>query len=263
MKNRAYLPLLACLLAVMAFSCSGSRSSSSDDAGGGNPGYVFSFSPQVASASPGDTISFTLEYGTPPYQFGYMDPSDIESYSDASQIQATFDSETGAGSYTAGPNDDCTDRLAAQDSTGGLCYLTITVGTGGGGGGGTGQGSGGSGGQTGLYSVSISGRTTSVYCPESYSSSQTWPVIVNLPGLGDSGYNAMSKWLPGVSPYPAEGYILVGCQLQTWPMEPEDVPTTADYQYVLACIDYVRSKYNVNLNKTLLVGFSRGATMAF
>lgn len=135
-------------------------------------------------------------------------------------------------------------------------YITVT-------GGGSGTGSGGSGGQTGLHSVSVSGRTTTIYCPTNYSSGKTWPVIVNLPGLGDTGSNCIRKWLPGVSPYPAEGYILVGCQLQTWPMEPDNVPLTADYQYVLACIDYVRAKYNVDLGRTLLVGFSRGATMGF
>ena len=253
------------LLALICAACA----PSSSDSGGGAGGIVgpqgFRFEPSSLTAAPGDTVSFTVVDGVAPYQFGYVSDTDIQSYSDPTQIQATFDSDTGAGTYTIGPNDDCTDRLAAQDSTGAVCYLTVTVSSsgGGGGGGGTGSGSGGSGGQTGLYSVSISGRSTTVYCPTNYNGTQTWPVIVNLPGLGDTGYNAARKWLPGESPYPAEGYIIVGCQLQTWPMEPDNVPTTADYQYVLACIDYVRSKYNVDLGKTLLVGFSRGATMAF
>ena len=250
--------------AVSGMACSPSSSDNSSSAGGTVGPQGFRFEPASAAAAPGDTIIFSVVDGIAPYQLGYVSDADIQSYSDPTQIQATFDSDTGAGTYTVGPNDNCTDKLAAQDSIGAVCYLTITVSSsGGGGGGGTGTGSGGSGGQTGLYSVSVSGRSTTIYCPTNYSSSQTWPVIVNLPGLGDTGYNAARKWLPGESPYPAEGYIIVGCQLQSWPMEPDDVPSTADYQYVLACIDYVRDKYNVDMGKTLLVGFSRGATMAF
>jgi len=259
--NRCISFVLVLFLALCA-GCAPSGGGSSDDTGGGG-GTDFAFNPSSVSANPGDAVSFSLVNGTPPYQFGYIDPNDIQSYDDPADVVATFDENTGIGTYTVGPNPNCTDRLAARDSDGKLAYLVITVGDGTGGGGGGGSGSGGSGGQTGLYSVSISGRTTTIYCPEDYNGSKTYPLIVNLPGLGDSGSNAIRKWLPGVSPNPAEGYILVGCQLQAWPMYPEDVVNTADYRYVLSCIDYVRSKYNVNLKKTLLVGFSRGATMAF
>ena len=138
MRKTAYI-ILAILLTAFVSACGGKDSSSSGASGGGGGGDVFCFNPQTASVNPGETVSFTLENGVPPYQFGYVNAADIQSYSDPSQIQATFDSNTGAGSYTIGPNTDCTDKPAAQDSTGALCYLTITVGTGGGGGGGGGE----------------------------------------------------------------------------------------------------------------------------
>ncbi len=128
--------ILLTILLILSVSACGGKSSNHSSAPGGGGGDVFEFNPQTASANPGETVGFALENGTPPYQFGYVNAADIQSYSDPSQIQATFDSNTGAGSYTVGPNTDCTDKLAAQDSTGALCYLTITIGAGGGGGGG-------------------------------------------------------------------------------------------------------------------------------
>lgn len=143
MKKALCIPLVL-LLAVCLISCSGRSSGGSGDGtdGGGGGTGVFRFNPETATADSGDTVSFTLVNGTPPYQFGYMDAADIESYSDPSQIQATFDSNTGSGSYTVGPNSDCADRLAALDATDSVCYLTITVGSGGSGGGGGGGGTG-------------------------------------------------------------------------------------------------------------------------
>jgi plastocyanin len=140
MRKLVYV-LFTVLLITCVAACAGKSSSSSDGSGSGGGGSdVFCFSPETAAANPGDTVSFTILNGTPPYQFGYVDAADIQSYSDPSQIQATFDSNTGVGSYTVGPNSDCTDKIAAQDSTGALCYMTITVGSGGGGGGGGGSG---------------------------------------------------------------------------------------------------------------------------
>lgn len=100
------------------------------DGGGGTD--TFTFVPSEITVAPGERIDFVLEKGVSPYQVGYVDAADIESYSDLSQMEGQVNTETGVGYYVAGPNDNCTDRLAAMDANGEVCYLTITVSSSGG-----------------------------------------------------------------------------------------------------------------------------------
>jgi PKD repeat protein len=125
---------IACLTLVLVFTCcvsacSSKKSGSSAPGGGGGGGDAFRFEPKMAEADPGDTVNFTLLNGTPPYQLGYVT---ILSYDSPADAKGTFNSSTGVGSYIVGPNPDCTDVLAAQDSTGASCVMDIYVGGGGG-----------------------------------------------------------------------------------------------------------------------------------
>ena len=129
MKRLTFL-LLTVLMAVSVTACSSKKSgSSAPGGGGGGGGDPFCFEPKLVNANPGDTVNFTLQNGTPPYQLGYVA---IQSYNDPSDAQGSFNSNTGVGSYVVGPNGDCTDILAAQDATGTGCSMTIYVGGGGG-----------------------------------------------------------------------------------------------------------------------------------
>jgi uncharacterized protein YkwD len=102
-----------------------------DGGGGGVDPTAFRFEPSEVTASPGETVNFTLVNGVAPFQVGYVDAADIQSYDDPSQIQGQLDPNAGTGYYVVGPNNDCIDMLAAVDSDGALCYMTITVGSGG------------------------------------------------------------------------------------------------------------------------------------
>jgi plastocyanin len=127
--------ILAAALVMFTAGCaqrsSSSGGGSSSDDSPGSPGATgsgsFRFEPASVYAYPGQTVQFTLLDGTASYKFGYQDPSDICSYYSVSQIQATFNSNTGVGSYTVGPYGNCTDRLAAQDGAGSICYMTVVV----------------------------------------------------------------------------------------------------------------------------------------
>jgi predicted esterase len=246
------------ILAGCAGGDSCSRSADDDGSGGGGGGTGgFCFNMSTAYCEPGETVNFTLLGGTPPYQFGYMDPADIQSYDNVSQMQATFDSDTGIGSYTVGPNPSCTDRLAAQDTDGAICYLTITVGDGsggggGGGGGGTGESSGGTGGQTG-YATIANGYS---YCPDSYDGSP-WPLILLLHGMGGTADYFISeyKWAPTARTH---GFLL--CSLQS---RSTYRGASGDEQNLLDMISYMKSKYNVRLDKICIFGFSNGASYAW
>lgn len=247
-------------LAVLAGCAGGSSSSSSagDTAGGGTVGGELSFSPSSAYCEPGQTVSFILLNGTPPYQFGYTDAADIRSYGDPSQIQATFDSNTGSGSYTVGPNSSCLDRIAASDSTGAICHMSITVSDG------TTPdpdpdpdptpdgGSGGTGGTTG-YATIANGYS---YCPDTYDGT-AWPLVLLLHGMGGTADYFISeyKWAPT-----ARTHKFLLCSLQSlstyW-------GASGDEQNLLNMISYMKSKYNVRLGKICIFGFSNGATYAW
>ena len=132
--RRALFFVLVLLLAFWIAACNSKDSDSPVPAGGGGGGggsNYFRFSPETASANPGDTVNFSLVNGTPPFQLGYLS---IQSYDNPADAQGSFDPNTGTGSYVVGPNGECTDILAAQDSTGEGCSMTIYVGSGGGGG---------------------------------------------------------------------------------------------------------------------------------
>jgi len=95
--------------------------------GGGETTDEFCFMPSTITVVPGETVNFNIQNGISPYQFGYINSTDIQSYSDVAQIQAQFDASGGSGFYVVGINDNCTDKLAAMDSTGEICYLTIII----------------------------------------------------------------------------------------------------------------------------------------
>ena len=124
MRKISYVVLIS-LLVFGAGACS--RRKSSDDPLAG----IFRFDPSSAQALPGETINFSLLNGIPPYQLGFEDTGDLQSYDDISEVVAYLNADNGVGSYTVGPNNNCSDRLAAQDSTGASCFLEITVGDGG------------------------------------------------------------------------------------------------------------------------------------
>ncbi len=253
--------IVAFCLVALAVGCAGNSSSSSAGStggggGGGSVGDEFCFSPSSAYCEPGDTVTFVVTNGTAPYQFGYVSAGDVQSYDDVAQMQATFNSNTGAGSYTVGPNDDCTDRLAAQDSLGALCYLTVTVSESGGG---TpppppppGGGSGGTGGATGYVTIA-NGYS---YCPDTYDGT-AWPLVLLLHGMGGTADYFISeyKWAPT-----ARTHKFLLCSLQS---QSTYWGSSGDETNLLNMISWMKSKYNVRLDKIVIFGFSNGATYAW
>lgn len=122
--RKGFLLIFLALLVLCAGAC---KKKSHDDAGV----FIFCFDPSSAQVLPGETVNFTIRNGVPPYQLGFENTWDLQSYDDIGQVVAYLNADTGTGSYTAGPNNNTTDRLAGQDSTGARCFLTVTVGEGG------------------------------------------------------------------------------------------------------------------------------------
>jgi predicted esterase len=113
-------------------------------------------------------------------------------------------------------------------------------------------GSGGTGGPTG-YAAIAHGYS---YVPDSYDGTP-WPLVLLLHGMGGTADYFISeyKWAPT-----ARTHKLLLCSLQS---ESTYWGTSGDQQNLLAMIDYMKSKYNVRLDKVVVFGFSNGATYAW
>jgi predicted esterase len=127
---------------------------------------------------------------------------------------------------------------------------------------GTGTGTGTSGGSQGSGGPKGTNAITNgySYAPNSYEDGgEPYPLIFILHGLGDDAKNLLLMWAPVAD---AHNYLL--CSLQasrTGPNGGYEYTTAGSVDEVNAMnmVDYMKSSYNVQLNKIAIFGFSNGA----
>lgn len=139
--------MLALILAFISNGCGGQAES---DTGTGAPsippltntgttsgtatstgtGSGLRFDPPTLNASVGEVVYFSLNGGVPPYQFGFRQIDDCQSYDNYADADESIDQYTGQGWYRVGSIAPCVDRLCGLDSSGGEVYLEINISTG-------------------------------------------------------------------------------------------------------------------------------------
>lgn len=89
--------------------------------------------------------------------------------------------------------------------------------------------------------------------PTDYDAARRWPLVVVLHGAGSSAESFIKAWPAAVSQY---GWILLAVKSrgQAW----ED----SDGDVILGAMDDVRKTYNVDRERTFLIGYSSGGFMA-
>lgn len=95
----------------------------------------------------------------------------------------------------------------------------------------------------------------SLYVPESYDSTRTWPLIVALHGGSGTGGDFLWTWLTEAR---SRRCLLLAptSQGSTWSLMDEDVDAPA----LRTMVDYVRQNWRVDDTRVLLTGLSDGAT---
>jgi len=97
--------------------------------------------------------------------------------------------------------------------------------------------------------------SASLYVPESYDHSRTWPVVVALHGGFGHGRDFIWTWLREAR---SRRFLLIAptSQEMTWSITGDDV----DSIHLNRILDYVTSQWNVDRQRILLTGLSDGAT---
>jgi phospholipase/carboxylesterase len=97
--------------------------------------------------------------------------------------------------------------------------------------------------------------SASLYVPESYDHSRAWPVVVALHGGFGHGRDFIWTWLREAR---SRRFILVAptSQEMTWSITGTDV----DSPLLKNILDFIMSRWNVDIEKILLTGLSDGAT---
>jgi len=97
----------------------------------------------------------------------------------------------------------------------------------------------------------------SLYVPESYDGSQSWPLIVALHGGFGHGRDFLWTWFREAR---SRKFLLVAPSSQetTWSILGEDV----DHHIITKMLEYVMTRWSVDPKRTLLTGLSDGATYA-
>jgi polyhydroxybutyrate depolymerase len=130
-------------------------------------------------------------------------------------------------------------------------------------------------GSPGTYSASFQHdslrREAIVYVPESLSSTEAAPMLLNFHGYGDKAMSFMES--ADLRPLADdEGFILVypqGSQLQGTPHWNSAAPSNDnksdadDFGYVERLIDTVASAYEINADRVYAAGYSNGGMMSF
>jgi phospholipase/carboxylesterase len=98
----------------------------------------------------------------------------------------------------------------------------------------------------------------SLYVPEYYDGSETWPVVVALHGGHGHGAEFLWSWVREAR---SRGFLLLAPTSRgtTWSLMGEDV----DGDPVRSAVERTRRAYNVDPNRILLTGISDGGTYAF
>ena len=98
----------------------------------------------------------------------------------------------------------------------------------------------------------------SMYVPEYYNASQSWPLIMALHGGSGHGADFLWTWLKDAR---SRGVIVVSATARgdTWSLMGPDV----DSANLDAIVEHVAANWNVNRDKMLLTGMSDGGTFAY
>lgn len=107
----------------------------------------------------------------------------------------------------------------------------------------------------GPFAVQVAKPQTTYWCsvPDDYTPDRSWPVMMLLHGAGDTAENFVKFWHGGGM---QAKFILAAAKSrgQAWDDSDGDV--------ILAVLEDVRTRYNVDPERTLLTGYSSGGFMA-
>jgi len=116
--------------------------------------------------------------------------------------------------------------------------------------------------QVGLQHVGIEDSyyargALSLYVPESYDETVSWPLVIALHGGFGHGRDFIWTWLREAR---SRGFVLMAptSTQTTWSLLDPDLDGTA----LMAMLAYVKNRWNIDMGRTLLTGISDGATFA-
>ena len=98
----------------------------------------------------------------------------------------------------------------------------------------------------------------SLYVPEYYDDSRSWPVLVAMHGGSGNGHSFLWTWLRTAR---SRGVILLSptARGDTWSLMGPDV----DSANIDAMLDYVGERWNIDRSRMLLTGMSDGGTFSY